>query len=150
MRSGIVHSVCSPTIPAFYMEKICPILNIGSLHDHGIHRRNTGHGPPDRPLVGAFLRLADSPAGDVFPFVTDPTGGISRTNSSNSLLRDRSDITFRRAPTASSTFHMRSSLSAKLCIALWGDSFNAGITLSTLYCNRAEPHVAGGGLSSVG
>ena len=86
----------------------------------------------------------------VFSFMTDPTGVTSCSNSYNYLLREHSDITFRRAPTASSTLRMRSSLSAELCLTLRGDSFNAGITLPTLYRNRAELSVTGGGMSNVG
>ena len=82
--------------------------------------------------------------------MTDPTGVTSHSNSSNSLLHDCSDITFRRAPTASSTLRMRSSLSAELCLILRGGSFNAGITLPTLYRYRAELPVTGGGMSNVG
>ena len=59
VRRGIVHSVRLPTIPAFYMGKICLIVNIGSLHVQRIHRRNIGHGPPDRPFEGEIPCLAD-------------------------------------------------------------------------------------------
>ena len=111
-----------------------------------IHRRNIGHGPPDRP----FPPPGGLTGRDVFSFMTDPTGATSRSNSSNSLLRDCSDITFRRALTAFSTLRMRSSLSAELCLTLRGDLFHAGITFPTLYCSRLELPVGGGGMSNVG